>query len=122
MTVRLSDSQIQEQLAEAVEGLTYMSETDSPFQIHYANVFYVTADTRILSLDEFFETAIVHQDWHDEEDRRTVERFQALVNLLKTSLIDAKVYLFGQTEVIAYMVGLTPSGNTAGLRTNLVET
>ena len=122
MTTPLSDSQVQDQLAQASEGLTYTSETDAPFEVYSTSVFYITSKMRTLTIDEFFETAIVHQTWHDEEDHQTVERFQALVSLLKLSLSNAKVYLFGEQDITAYIVGLTASGNIAGLKTTLVWT
>jgi Nuclease A inhibitor-like protein len=62
------------------------------------------------------------EDWHDEEEREIVQRFQHLVSVLKQNLSNIQVYRVGSIEIDAYILGVTPSGNWMGLSTQLVET
>jgi GTPase len=75
-----------------------------------------------VSVDEFFAIATAQQDWHDQEERETVERFQKLVSVLKQNLPQWQVYRVGSTDIDAYIVGVTDGGEWAGLSTKLVET
>jgi hypothetical protein len=51
-----------------------------------------------------------------------VQRFQNLVSVLKQNLSQLQVYRVGNTNIDAYIVGVTPGGELAGLSTKLVET
>jgi hypothetical protein len=131
----MTDS-IAAQLKQASEGLLFLSETDASFEvIHWQIQRELTsakllqlrnhppdAPVEIVSVDEFFEVANAEEDWHDEEERETVQRFQNLVNILKQNLSQLQVYRVGSVEIDAYIVGATPSGDWAGLSTKLVET
>jgi len=66
--------------------------------------------------------ATQEEDWHDEEERKTVQRFQNLVSVLKQNLSQLQVYQVDNTNINAYIVGVAPSGEWAGLSTKLVET
>jgi hypothetical protein len=88
------------QLQQASEGLLFGSETDAPFEVIYwptqeeltpAKLLQLTnhppdAPVEIVSVDEFFDVANAEEDWHDEEEREAVQRFQNLVNILKQNL------------------------------------
>jgi hypothetical protein len=76
----------------------------------------------MLAVDEFFARAIQEEDWHDEEERETVKRFQNLVSVLKQNLSHLQVFRVGNINIDAYIVGVTPSGDWTGLSTKLVET
>jgi hypothetical protein len=76
----------------------------------------------MLAVDDFFARATQEEDWHDEEERETVQRFQNLVSVLKQNLWQLQVYRVGNTNIDAYIVGVTPSGDWTGLSTKLVET
>ena len=131
----MTDS-IATQLQQASEGLLFGSETDAPFEvIHWptqeeltpAKLLQLTnhppdAPVEIVSVDEFFDVANAEEDWHDEEERETVQRFQNLVNILKQNLSQLQVYRVGSVEIDAYIVGVTDGGELAGLSTKLVET
>ena len=75
-----------------------------------------------MSVDEFFAIATAEEDWDDEEERETVQRFQNLVSTLKQNLSQLQVYRVGSVNIDAYIVGVTPDGDYAGLATKLVET
>jgi len=75
-----------------------------------------------VSVDDFFAIATQEEDWYDQEERETVERFQKLVSVLKQNLLQLQVYRVGNTNIDAYIVGVTDGGEWAGLSTKLVET
>ena len=124
------------QLSAAAQGLLFLSETDAPFEVvHWsvqgkltpAQVLQLTdhppdAPIEVVSVDEFFAITTAKEDWHDEEEQETAQRFQNLVNVLKQNLSNIQVYRVGSISINAYIVGLTDSGDYAGLATKLVET
>jgi hypothetical protein len=91
----MTDS-IATQLKQASQGLFFLSETDAPFEIINwqtqgkltpAKLLQRTnhppdAPLEILAVDDFFAIATQEEDWHDEEERETVKRFQNLVSVL----------------------------------------
>ena len=131
----MTDS-IATQLQQASKGLLFLSESDAPFEvIHWpaqgeltpAKLLQLThhppdAPVEIVSLDEFFDTPTAEEDWHDEEERETVQRFENLVSVLKQNLSQLQVYRVGSIEIDVYIIGVTDGGEWAGLSTKLVET
>ncbi len=114
-------------LAQAAKGLRYTSETDAllePFawdvtgdltddalrkQAGAGQGEPVEADT----LDNFFRAV-------PPEDK---PKFDQLAQALRAQLTDVKVYrVGGEAEKAAYIVGRTPAGRWAGLKTTVVET
>jgi len=79
------------------------------------------APVELLTVDDFFAIA-PEEDWHDQEERETVQRFQNLVSVLKQNLSQLQVYRVGSTDIDVYIVGVARSGELAGLSTKLVET
>ena len=131
----MTDS-IATQLQKASNGLLFLSETDAPFEVvHWsaqgeltpAQVLQLTehppdAPVELRTVDQFFAIATAEEDWHDQDERETVQRFQNLVSILKQNLSQLQVYRVGSIDIDAYVVGVTPSGEWAGLATKLVET
>ena len=131
----MTDS-IATQLKQASKGLFFLSETDAPFEVIHcsaqgeltpAKLLQLTnhppdAPLKMLAVDEFFAIATQEEDWHDEEERETVKRFQHLVSVLKHNLSQLQVFRVGNTNIDAYIVGVTPGGDWTGLSTKLVET
>jgi hypothetical protein len=116
-------------------GLSFQSESDypvEPFEEKAAGAASARdlvaakggagAAVRELDFDSFFADAVKEQDWHDEEARARVKKFQALIKFLKESLTDIKVYRVGGTEADVYVVGKTAAGDFAGVKTKVVET
>ncbi|MDB9513858.1 nuclease A inhibitor family protein [Kamptonema animale CS-326] len=124
------------QLTQASKGLLFPSESDAPFEAVYwkgdgqltpAQLLQLTdhppnAPVQVVDIDKFFATATKTEDWHEEEERETVQRFRQLVKVLKENLSQLQVYRVGQRTVDAYIVGVTPAGDLAGLSTQVVET
>jgi len=124
------------QLQKASQGLLFLSETDAPFEVINwqtqgeltpAILLQLTehppdAPVEVVSVDQFFAIATAEEDWHDEEERETVQRFQKLVSTLKQNLLQLQVYRVGDRSIDVYIVGVTDGGDWAGLATKLVET
>jgi hypothetical protein len=123
-------------LTKASDGLQFPSETDAPFEpfewpgeqgkpdkarvLELAGVGPETP-VKVRSLDSFFKDATKEEEWHDPEEKAEVERFKQLVQTLKETLKDVKVFLVGQRETDAFIVGRVDSG-WAGLKTRVIQT
>ncbi|MBC1218558.1 nuclease A inhibitor family protein [Nostoc sp. UCD121] len=131
-----TNSEILDQLKLASDGLLFMSESEYPFEVFlWEDITPVTPqkvvqqtnhpqDTpiKIVEIDDFFQVATTEEDWHEEEEKATVKRFQALVQTLKENLTNLQVYRLGNKEIDVYVVGQTPALNLAGISTKVVET
>jgi hypothetical protein len=130
--------ELQNLLEKSTTGLLFMSETDAPFE-YFAGGKAESGDSaknflkkhlnlddetpvKAVSLEKFFKNAATEQDWHEEEEKATVKKFQELEQTLKEKLTDIEVVRVGETEIDAYILGKTESGEWAGLKTKLVET
>jgi hypothetical protein len=76
---------------------------------------------KVKSLDSFFKVASTEQNWMTSGEKAEVENFKQLVQTIKDSLAEVKVFQIGKPESDVYIVGRTDSG-WAGLRTTVVET
>ena len=131
----MTDS-IADQLKQASKGLLFLSESDAPFEvIHWPAQGELTppkflqltghppdAPVELRTVDDFFAIATAEEDWHDQDERETVQRFHNLVSILKQNLSQLQVYRVGSIDIDAYIVGVTDGGEWAGLSTKLVET
>ena len=132
----MTDSTITTQLSSATQGLLFLSETDAPFEVIHWPAQGELTPTKLLQLtghppdapvelrtvDDFFAIATQEEDWHDEEERETVQRFENLVSVLKQNLSQLQVYRVGSIEIDVYIIGVTDGGEWVGLSTKLVET
>ncbi|MEY2855858.1 MAG: hypothetical protein RLZZ74_167 [Cyanobacteriota bacterium] len=138
-TVDLSNSPDQELIAQlelATKDLLWFSEAEYPIQVvywHDANSF--TQDTllqqqqyspetkiTIQEFHSFFAVATKQETWHNEAEQADVVKYQNLVNLMTENLTDLKVYLLGEVEIAAYILGQTQNKAIAGLTTFIVAT
>jgi hypothetical protein len=121
-------------LQQLTEGLVWMSETDSPFEVfvwervdsgafrpqnllHHVG-YAPNTPVDIQSLEQFFTPAI-QQDGRDEVE---VKRYQALMIYLQDNLNDVQVYRIGKVKMDVYILGQTSGGDLAGVKTKVVET
>jgi hypothetical protein len=130
------DRELIKQLELATNDLLWFSEAEYPIQVvywHDANNFtqdtllqqyQYPPDTKITmqELHTFFATATKQETWHNEAEQAQVARYQALVNLMAENLKDIKVYLLGDVEIAAYILGTTEHLAIAGLTTKIVAT
>jgi hypothetical protein len=130
-----SDEQLVEELSEATRGLTFMSESDYPFEVFAWGGAGPTreflrglacadsaAAVETRGAREFFRAAASEPDWKGEDELAVARRFQSLLRLLETSLKDLKVYRVGTIDIKVYVAGRAPSGNYLGVSTRVVET
>lgn len=124
-------------LQKAAAGLLFPSETDAPLEPFFwpaekapaltpdqvAQLASAPAEAAIktVKLDTFFRPATTEEGWHNKEEKAQVQRFQELVNTIKDTLEEVKVYRVGETSVDVYIVGQV-EGGYAGLKTKVVET
>ncbi|MBD2564540.1 MULTISPECIES: nuclease A inhibitor family protein [Nostoc] len=131
-----TNSEILEQLKRASDGLLFMSESEYPFEVLlWSNIAPATPEkvlkltnhpqdtpVQVEEVDDFFSVATTAEDWHEEEEKATVKRFQTLVQTLEENLSNLQVYRLGKIEIDVYVIGQTPSGDSIGLSTKVVET
>ncbi len=133
----LSDTEIIELLTVATTDLYWASESDEPFTVllwpelarpkfdasALARQIHPTPKQAIVAvdLDEFFHPAIVPQDWHGDEDRALIARYEQVLFTLRQELSGLQVYRVGHCEVDVYIVGKTPAGHWLALKTAVVE-
>lgn len=127
--------EIVEKLKEASTGLLMMSESDSPFEVvQWSGAAPATPEKilqltgsqnlpiEVVELDYFFRNCAFEQEWHNDQQKEEVKKYQTLVQMLKDTLSDINVYRVGQINIDAYIVGETQDGDLAGVATRLVET
>lgn len=131
-----TNSEILEQLKRASDGLLFMSESEYPcVAFLWSDIAPATPEkvlqqikhpidtpVKIVGVDDFFGLETTPEDWHNEEEKETVKRFQTLVLTLKENLSNLQVYRLGEVEIDVYIIGETPAENLAGLSTKVVET
>ncbi|MEH2010586.1 nuclease A inhibitor family protein [Nostoc sp.] len=127
--------EIVEKLKEASTGLLMMSESDYPFEVvqwegaapaTQEKILQLTGSQdlpiEVVDLDYLFRNCVFEQEWHNELQKKDVQKFQTLVQTLKDNLSDISVYRVGKINIDAYIIGKTQDGDLAGVVTKLVET
>ena len=127
---------LEERIAAACRGLSYMSETDAPIEsFNGGKVDELSPDAirkatgsdsklRIEEADpaEFFGRLTAVKDWYTAEQKRDTRRFAILEKLLRENLSDLHVYRIGRIRIALYVVGLDTENNILGVKTTAVET
>jgi hypothetical protein len=126
-----------EELRRLSAGLFYRSETDAPFEpVHFPAPPTAPsppelaawaeqpadADVETVELDWFLRNLVQEQEEADQAEKQQAVRFQELANFLKQHLAGVRVYRVGRRKIAALLLGTTPAGDYAGLKTTLVET
>jgi hypothetical protein len=119
----------------ATQGLLFPSESDFPIEVYRFGVEEprpefllrsqgLPAETAVeeMSVGDFFEGLTEASEDAGEADRRTAERFAALVALLERELTHLRVYRVGKVDIGVFVLGRHPSGEWLGVTTKLVET
>ena len=136
MEMTQTNLEIIDQLKAATHGLLFTSESEYPFEVFlWEAIAPVTPEkvvqqtghpqdtpVEVVEVENFFRVATTEEEWHTEEEKETVKRYQSLVKKLRIYLSDIKVYRLGHVEIDVYIVGQTPDGKLAGLSTHVVET
>lgn len=127
-----------QQMTAAVAGLSWMSETDAPFDVRLwtgmtqdcltqqdvLHQVQLPPDTPVeaIALETFLAPVTELHAWYTPDDIKMTEQFQALQTLLVQALTQIRVYRCGTTEVEIYIVGQTKDLNWLVLHTSAVET
>ncbi len=134
----LNAEQLYRQAVAIAADLLYPSETDAPIDVF----LWETAERGALSIDalldyygipapipyaeappeEFFEGVTEFYEWQQEDERRNVQNFRTLRDLLFTNTTALKHYWVGEHKVHVFLWGRTRDGNYVGLKTHIVET
>ena len=91
----LKTKAISDELSSLITGLYWVSESDEPFEIivdHRLPVnmklekwlikkFDLKQPIEATTIDFFFKNAIFHQNWHDEQEKETVKKYQKIYQL-----------------------------------------
>jgi hypothetical protein len=131
-----TDEQILRELEQGTVGLSFMSESDYPFEVvRWGSVNEMTpqylrgltderadAPVEVESLEDFFGPAAAEADWKGAAELETAKSYQALMRMLKDSLEDVRVYKVGRINIPVYIIGRSSKGSWLGLSTRVVET
>lgn len=75
-----------------------------------------------ISPEKFFHRATKIEDWYEDEERESAQKFSELRKLFESNLKNIKVFRVGEIEIDIYVVGVDTDGNFVGLKTTVVET
>jgi hypothetical protein len=130
--------QLEAELKKASDGLLMMSETDEPFEFYFdeqhsgAELNEETVrklagmpaqyPLEVVELDYFFRNMTRSNDGDSEVQRQQAQRFQILQSKLHELLYDVRAYRIGESRITVFILGKTPDGKIAGLKTVVVET
>ncbi|PKV75441.1 nuclease A inhibitor family protein [Pontibacter ramchanderi] len=130
--------QIETELKAATDGLLMLSETDAPFEFYLAENFQgeeLNEETVLklagmpadypyeeMELGYFFRNMTQARPDAGEKGLQQANRFQNLEKKLQELLQGVKVYRIGETQKLVLILGRTPGGEIAGLKTMVVET
>lgn len=132
----MADNSTVQALRKASAGLTYMSETDAPWEVFsWSPAGELSADAvRKLGghpsaapvteqpVGEFFAPLVEEQDWYGDEERAVAGSYRSLLTVIKSRLSDPKVFKVGDRRVTIYVLGGAKDGRLGGLKTTAVET
>jgi hypothetical protein len=116
-----------DELKKASKGQVFTSETDAPLEAFQWNQSDKLTHERLLELADTEEGAEVEEmsldDFFWAVPAEGRPQFDQLAKVLKQQLNGVKVYKIGEeAEKEAYIVGQTPEGQWAGVKTTVVET
>ena len=125
-------------LEEAVIDLRYTSEADEPAKfevIHWGHVGKSLSNAQVLALigypakshvtclalNDFFETLVKAEAWHNTDEQLMVKRYQKLQHVLQ-NLSDIKVWIIGHIQLVIVLTGKLKNDTWVGVRTTAVQT
>lgn len=131
-----TENDLTKQIAQAVKGLSYMSESDAPVEVFKGSTTDAVTQENLLSqigktdnppvkqqnFEDFFAPLTELQDWYGDEEKESAAKYSALRDLLKDNLKDLAVFKIGSIELDVYAVGLDAQSLLTGIKTKAVET
>lgn len=123
-------------LANLSDGLTYVSETDAPFEFvdfptliemsaaNVATAADIKPATPAVEVDhrKFFFRLTEIRDWFGPKEKQQAQQFRRLKELMEKELTGIKVFRFGTVRIDILILGKNKQGKVEGFRTFSVET
>jgi len=125
-------------ISQAAAGLLWRSESDFPFEVFswpkkdretiapqnlLARIdLPPTTPVKTSQIEDFFAPAIRDRDWHDEDDRKIVQKYRNLLATIAQNLSNTKVYLVDEVEIKIYIIGELSDRDWGVLFTKAIET
>ena len=144
---KMEKKEIKNLIEAAIDGLVYISESDSAFSFFEsgkftdANIEVNDANIEVnletirkclkigrsvlieeRNFGEFFSRLTSVKDWFGEREKKIAERFQILKSLLDENLREVKVFRIGKIQIDIYVVGLDIENRLVGIKTKAIET
>lgn len=133
---QLTGKLLERAIAEACDGLVYISETDAPIEpvlfrspkkktpleAVAGELGTKTGDLDLQPVDTFFDKLTRSRDWHGEKERKRVRSFRKLRDTLGANLNELSVIRAGKIRIRIFVVGFDADMNVAGIATTAVET
>ena len=129
----MTAKEITDRLTKLSEALLFPSESEYPLETIVWESATLTPETILtrshkpsdtpieaIALDEFFAPVITDEDWFEDDDRATAQRFRDLQAAIAT-LENVQVFRLGKIEIDVYIVGAI-GPDLVGLKTTVVET
>ena len=114
-------------LKKAADGLLLPSESEAPIEvIAWGGAAGRLTDREVLRLaghkpGDRVEATDLDDIFRDAVAGDNAKKFQKLIQALKDTLDDIRVYRVGEVEKDVYIVGKTKGGGWAGLKSKVVE-
>ncbi len=71
---------------------------------------------------EFWKPVTKQEEWYGDDEKKRTEAFLRLQQEIEKHLTGRQVFRVGDSEIDVYLLGRTPEGDRAGLKTKVVET
>jgi Nuclease A inhibitor-like protein len=130
----MTTTEIIDQLQRATLDLVWVSESDYPFEVMswppgteinpalFKDLPCENSAVETIALLDFFEPALMIEDWYKAEELAQVNRYTDLLHAIESNLEQVQVFRVGEVEVTIYIVGRTADGSVVGLKTQVIET
>lgn len=126
------------EIDDAAAGLFYFSEGDYPLEVIFIDdpaveelsgallkeLFKepINAPVGMDTFDNFFKPMLKLYADSSAEEKEIVYRFMHLKELLEEHLQNIQVFRVGEIEINVYVLGMTATGEFAGIKTKVIET
>jgi hypothetical protein len=123
-------------LRAAAAGLTFVSESDAPFEafewasdgdltpaaVRQLGGHAKSAAVAEVAFDSFFAALVTEQDWYGDEEKEQVRNYRGLLAVLQAELTEPKIFRVGKGTVTYYVVGRSKKGRWVGVKTQATQT
>ncbi|TAF66953.1 MAG: hypothetical protein EAZ55_04605 [Cytophagales bacterium] len=124
---------LQTNITAIIKDLLFPSESDEPIHLFAKEQKLETTLQQLKqenteakisnkNWEDFFAPLILEEDWHEEEEKKIVQQFKELKQTLESQLQNCQIWLIGETQINAYLLGETTEGYTLGCQTLLIQT